>query len=51
MSYGEAELYAATKAAEELMGVRGLMQDIGWPVHEAHGVREVGRRRCEGRTR
>jgi hypothetical protein len=39
MSSGEAELYAATKAAAELFGFASLMADLGWKMEEAREVR------------
>ncbi len=39
LSSAEAELYAAAKAAGELLGVDSLMSDLGWALKEAPEIR------------
>ena len=58
LSTGEAELYAATKAAAEVLGFVSLMSDLGWKIEsvpeirmDSSAARGIAGRRGLGKTR
>ena len=58
LSSAEAELYAASKTAAELMGIQSLFADLGWTVTavpelytDSNAAKAIASRRGLGRTR
>jgi len=57
LSSGEAEFYASSKAAIEVLGLESLMKDLGWPIEskrvlaDSDACRGVASRRGVGKVR